>query len=547
MTPVQQNLLKLLKEIDEICKKHDITYYLAGGTALGAVRNNGFLPWDDDMDLYITRENWKKLEKVIDSELREDRGFASTDRNDRYQNPILRYVDKNTTTIYRSQALAGAACGQHVEFMVMDPVPKDPEKYKEFRRLLLVYTELLTSYFVVNRQVVNKDSDFDYDTYKYYCDLMDEKGRPYVLGMLEDKIFSYSDTDEECDYYCLRWGLRILMYERKNYGTPRLEQFEDIKVPVGCCAEGIFREAYGDTWMMIPNAQEQETHDSLHSLTLSYVNYIDDYLKFMNKEEAFEKYWDYKKYRVDMLEVKEQNTANRFKLFAVRDRMHIKKLLDKKKPDLIKMLEEGRYEELHALLDDYIRLQLSGDYMKWQAFIDLDDEIIYTALMLLIVGGRYHHARKILKLYRLEREPDERILYAEQLSDAVRNISIAIYDHKDLEEAAEICSEWLPKHPEVIDLQRCSLQTGLYFAKTKQDYTACLEKADELLAKYPADGEIMKLRGDALLALGREEEGVLAYLDARENTRNGIVLNEMKKKLISLGADKELIDSAPLL
>ena len=84
MTPVQENLLKLLKEIDAICKKHDITYYLAGGTALGAVRNNGFLPWDDDMDLYITRENWKKLEKVIDSEIRPDRGYASTDRNELY-------------------------------------------------------------------------------------------------------------------------------------------------------------------------------------------------------------------------------------------------------------------------------------------------------------------------------------------------------------------------------------------------------------------------------------------------------------------------------
>ena len=547
MTPVQQNLLKLLKEIDAMCKKHGITYYLAGGTALGAVRNNGFLPWDDDMDLYITRENWKKLEKIIDSEIREDRGFASTDRNDKYQNPILRYVDKNTTTIYRSQALAGAACGQHVEFMVMDPVPKDPEKYKEFRRLLLVYTELLTSYFVVNRQVVNKDSDFDYDTYKYYCDMMDEKGRPYVLGLLEDKIFSYSDTDEECDYYCLRWGLRILMYERKNYGTPRLEQFEDIMVPVGCCAEGIFREAYGDTWMMIPTVQEQETHDSLHSLTLSYVNYIDDYLKFMNKEEAFAKYWDYKKYRVDMLIDKEQNTANRFKLFAVRDKMHIVRSLKKKKVDLLALLDEGRYSELHALLDYYLKQQLSGDYMKWEAFIDIDDEIIYAALMLLIVDGRYYHARKILKVYRLEREPSELILRAEELMNAVRNISIAIYDHKSLDEAAEICREWMPKYPDVIDFKRCDLQTGLYFAGSKADNEACLEKADALLEKYPADGEIMKLRGDALLALGREDEAVLAYLDARAHTRNGIVLNEMKKKLISLGADEELIASAPLL
>ena len=547
MTPVQENLLKLLKEIDEICRKHDITYYLAGGTALGAVRNNGFLPWDDDMDLYITRENWKKLEKVIDSEIRPDRGFASTDRNDRYQNPILRYVDKETTTIYRSQALAGAACGQHVEFMVMDPVPRDPEKYKEFRKLLLVYTELLTSYFVVNRQVVNKGSDFDYDTYKYYCDLMDKKGRPYVLKLLEDKIFCYSDSDEECDYYCLRWGLRILMYGRKNYGKPRLEQFEDILVPVGCCAEGIFREAYGDTWMMIPTAQEQETHDSLHSLTLSYVNYIDDYLNFMNKKEAFAKYWDYKKYRVDMLIDKEKNTQNRFKLFGVKHRMHIEHELECKGISPRKLLEERRYSELKILLNEYITEQLSEDIAKWQVFIDVSDDIIYPARMLLIVQGRYHHARKILRIYKNERTPSEDILKAEALAEAVRNISIAIYDNKDLAEAKQICDEWLPKYPDVIDLKRCNLQTKTFFAGTQEELEACLELAEELVSEHPSDGELLKLRGDVLYKLGREEETVLAYLSARRKTRNGIVLNEMRKKLLAMGVDEEIVRNAPLL
>lgn len=542
MTPVQENLLKLLREIDDICRRHDITYYLAGGTALGAVRNNGFLPWDDDMDLYITRENWKKLEKVIDSELRPDRGFASTDRNELYRNPILRYVDKETTTIYRSQALAGAACGQHVEFMVMDPVPKDPEKYKEFRRLMLVYTELLTSYFVVNRQTVNNDSDFDYETYKYYLDLMEEKGRAYVLKLLEDKIFSYEDSDEVCDYYCLRWGLRILMYERKNYRTPRLEQFEDMLVPVGCCAEGIFREAYGDTWMYIPEAQEQETHDSLHSLTLSYVNYIDDYLQFMDKEKALANYWDYKKNRVDILYDREKNTQNRFKLFAVRHRLHIERQL--RDTDLDLLLRERRYKELRTALGEYISLQVSGDFNRWQVFIDVEDRIIYPALMLLITEGKYWQARKILKIYRFYREPSEDILRAEELMNAVRDISIAVYDHKDPDAAEQICREYYPKYPDVIDLIRCDLLVRI---NKDSDMTAVCGELDELVKRFPADGELMKLRGDALLKAGREEEAIAAYLTARANTRNGIILNEMRKKLLALGVDEEVVKNAPLL
>ena len=545
MTPVQENLLKLLKEIDAICKKHGITYYLAGGTALGAVRNNGFLPWDDDMDLYITRENWKKLEKVIDSEIRPDRGFASTDRNELYRNPILRYVDKETTTIYRSQALAGAACGQHVEFMVMDPVPKDPEKYKEFRRLLLVYTELLTSYFVVNRQIVNYDSDFDYDTYKYYLDLMEEKGRAYVLGLLEDKIFSYSDTDEECDYYCLRWGLRILMYERKNYGTPRLEQFEDVLVPVGSCAEGIFREAYGDTWMYIPEVQEQETHTSLHSLTLSYVNYIDDYLKFMDKQQALDNYWEYKKNRVDILYYREKNNQNRLKLFAVKHRMRIEH--DLEGIDLRTLLAQKRYKELRTALGGYLSVQLSGDYNKWQVFVDVRDDIIYSALMLLIVEGKYYQARKILKIYRFHRNPSDDILRAEKLMNAVRDISIAIYDHKSVDEAGRICAEWFPKYPDVIDLIRCGMIVRIAAANDTARLEELAEEADTLVGRYPDDGELMKLRGDVLFKLGREEEGIAAYLRARKKTRNGILLNEMRKKLKACGVDEQVVQAAPLL
>ena len=54
MTATQEHLLKLLLEIDEICKKHDITYFLEYGTMLGAVRHEGFIPWDADVDISMT-------------------------------------------------------------------------------------------------------------------------------------------------------------------------------------------------------------------------------------------------------------------------------------------------------------------------------------------------------------------------------------------------------------------------------------------------------------------------------------------------------------
>lgn len=63
--------LRLLKEIDRICRKYKISYMLDSGTLLGAVRHEGFIPWDDDVDLAFTRANYEMFLKVAPRELPE--------------------------------------------------------------------------------------------------------------------------------------------------------------------------------------------------------------------------------------------------------------------------------------------------------------------------------------------------------------------------------------------------------------------------------------------------------------------------------------------
>ena len=60
MTEKQEHLLQLFRELDEICKKNNLRYVMAGGTAIGVVRNEGFIPWDDDVDVYMPRDDWNK-------------------------------------------------------------------------------------------------------------------------------------------------------------------------------------------------------------------------------------------------------------------------------------------------------------------------------------------------------------------------------------------------------------------------------------------------------------------------------------------------------
>ena len=60
--------MQLFREIDEICKKHNLRYVMAGGTLIGVLRNEGFIPWDDDVDIYMPKSDWDKFVEICKTE-----------------------------------------------------------------------------------------------------------------------------------------------------------------------------------------------------------------------------------------------------------------------------------------------------------------------------------------------------------------------------------------------------------------------------------------------------------------------------------------------
>ncbi len=80
----QMVMLEMVTELDRICKKYNIQYFLYWGTLLGAIRHNGFIPWDDDLDVAVMRQDYKKLLKVLPHELPDHIVLQSNDTDKNY-------------------------------------------------------------------------------------------------------------------------------------------------------------------------------------------------------------------------------------------------------------------------------------------------------------------------------------------------------------------------------------------------------------------------------------------------------------------------------
>ena len=94
--------LEMLLQLRRICEKYKLTYYLSGGTFLGAVRHQGFIPWDDDMDIALPREDYRKFVKVVNKELPDGMEFKCYATDPDYHHPVARLVNHKVCVINHS-------------------------------------------------------------------------------------------------------------------------------------------------------------------------------------------------------------------------------------------------------------------------------------------------------------------------------------------------------------------------------------------------------------------------------------------------------------
>ena len=111
-------MLRMLKILDYLCRKHNIEYFLTGGTLLGAIRHKGFIPWDDDIDVGMTRANYEKFVKYAAAELPEDIFFQNAETDEFY--PKASNVDARLRDKYSSYTMASGQIKKSHQGLMLD-------------------------------------------------------------------------------------------------------------------------------------------------------------------------------------------------------------------------------------------------------------------------------------------------------------------------------------------------------------------------------------------------------------------------------------------
>lgn len=135
--------IDILKEIDRICKKHNIRYFLAGGSCLGAIRENKSIPWDDDLDIGMLREDFEKFRKIAPQELDKKYVYSSPDQdpNCHYYFDKIRLSDTYFSTFYSNKFVFDD--GVFVDIVVYDQTTKNRLRHRWQIRLLSAMVRLI--------------------------------------------------------------------------------------------------------------------------------------------------------------------------------------------------------------------------------------------------------------------------------------------------------------------------------------------------------------------------------------------------------------------
>lgn len=253
----QMLMVDILKDVHNICEKHGLKYFLDAGTLLGAVRHKGFIPWDDDMDIGMLREDYERFLEIAKKELPEHlflQTFETDDKYDIYQVPCkIRY---NGTILIEKGIAENSEMhnGVYIDVFPYDSLPKSNLAYKIQRSLS--YNVLKS--FIRIRETPDKLSFKNKITFTFYKIV--RKLFPYKRRKkFFDFLVKWNDVNSPYMGYGLDTVWSEYIYKKEDYFELTKLEFEGNHFYGPKNYDAILTQLYGD-YMTLPKEEDRQWH-----------------------------------------------------------------------------------------------------------------------------------------------------------------------------------------------------------------------------------------------------------------------------------------------
>lgn len=267
---LQNKSLEILKYLQSICKEHGLRYWCGGGTCIGALRHQGFVPWDDDIDVFMPRPDYEKLYEIWNDVADTERyALCRTDREQNNHQTDMQLVDLHTTFINRHSVNEDIKHGVSVDIMPFEGCPES-----KIARGLQIHHSIMYSVFNVQRLPDHQGKALRFVT-KLMLGAVKNPDRRYKIWRRHEKKMAKYDFDSSKTVKETITSFRALFfpYPREYFETKEVP-FEDITIPIPVGADQYLRRIFGD-YMKWPDEEHRTVkHD----------------IVYMNLDEPFTKY-----------------------------------------------------------------------------------------------------------------------------------------------------------------------------------------------------------------------------------------------------------------
>ena len=252
MRESQLAALNVLVKIKEIFDAHNWKYYLAYGTLLGAIRHNGFIPWDDDIDIWVPRNDYEAFLTYYKEHKEEFEHLElfHYSTSEKYLYPIARLSDNRYKTVFFDQKEYGI--GSFVDIYPLDGInPSDKRFIKKLYHKTLVISMMGYKDFLPSKnKIVN--------IFKYlYWSLLKNKPSTKKLKEIDLKARKYAFGSTEY-FGNVNWEPRTC-YKMSYLGNGINHVFEGVEFRIPEHYDELMKQEYGD-YMKLPPVEEQVGH-----------------------------------------------------------------------------------------------------------------------------------------------------------------------------------------------------------------------------------------------------------------------------------------------